>query len=170
METCKNVGFELWQARKAKGWTRGDASAVTKIRVGLLEAIESNDVQALPPNGYLRKHLRDYVRELGLDPQDIVTRYLGQFETLGVSSEPVAASPAVPRFGTHFIAPLRRVALIAILVLVGLFFFNPATRLIGTTHTDTAVTAAAPEKEVNASYGAVLETSRNIAISSRLTQ
>ena len=167
METCRNVGFELWQARKARGWTRAQASAVTKLRIGQLEAIESNDFQALPPVGYLRKHLRDYVRELGLE-QDFVTRYLEQFQPMG-AAELAPVATAVASFRSHLIAPLRRVALIAILVLVGWFFFNPSTRFIDITQ-DTVAATVAPEPEVNASYGAVKETTRSIAISSRLSQ
>jgi hypothetical protein len=169
METCRNVGFELWQARKAKGWSRAEASAVSKLRVGLLEALESNDLDALPPTVYLRRHLRTYARDLGLSPESVVTRYLDQFglETPATSAHSVANSGWTLR--PQVIAPLRRAALAAILVLVSLFFFNPSIRLSDGAETDAATVAPAPEIEVNASFGAVRETSRNIAISSRLS-
>ncbi len=55
METCPNVGFELWQTRKARGLSRAELSSLTKLRIGQIEAFESNDLQALPPTFFVRR-------------------------------------------------------------------------------------------------------------------
>jgi cytoskeleton protein RodZ len=169
METCRNVGFELWQARKAKGWTRADVSRLTKLRIGQLEALESNDFQALPPAAYLSKHLRDYARELSLDPADVVARYLGQFDVVGKrEEEPAAAGPSVALPPRALIAPLRRVAVVAVLLFVVLFFLSPAMRLIDVVQSDFVAMTSTPESRT--SFGGVRETSREIAVASRLAQ
>jgi cytoskeletal protein RodZ len=167
METCRNVGVELWQARKAKGWTRAHASQVTKLRISQLEALESNDITALPPVAYLTKHLRDYARELSLDPADVVTRYLEQFQIAVQRVAPVESVNPAAR-GREWlarrilVAPVRRIAFAAVMLLVAMLCLTPAARLFDDVSVD--LTSGEPK----ASFGAVRETGNNIAIASRL--
>ena len=174
METCKNVGFELWQARKARGWSRAQASSVTKLRIGQIEALESNNFAALPPPVYVRQHLRDYVRELGLDPHELADRYLAQYTRESVNTDSTVTPQATRRaFPALPIARLARVAMVAIIVLVTYLFLNPPVQVLANVAGSDAVqstvrTTTEQKVEVNASYGTLVERSRDIAIASRL--
>jgi cytoskeletal protein RodZ len=70
------VGGVLQQARKDADVTLERVAAKTKIRVRFLEAIEADDFDRLPDGVVRRGHLRAYAREVGLDPEQIVARYL----------------------------------------------------------------------------------------------
>ena len=57
-----------------------ELSRRTKISVATLQAIERNDASELPRGIFMRGFLRAYAREVGCDPDDIVGRYLNQFD------------------------------------------------------------------------------------------
>ena len=73
---ASTVGGEFQQARKAADLTLERVAAKTKIRVRFLEAIDAGDFDRLPDGVVRRGHLRAYAREVGLDPEQIVARYL----------------------------------------------------------------------------------------------
>ena len=93
-----HVGEELKQARLARGLTLQQVAAATRVRSGRLYAIEHNDVVGMPMV-YVRGYVREFAREVGLDPDDVTERYIAQFET--TTEPPVTAgsleldSPAV---------------------------------------------------------------------------
>jgi hypothetical protein len=73
------VGTKLRQAREAKGTSVGRISERTKISVHILRAIDSEDFTCLPGGLVRRGYLRAYAREVGLDPEETVRRYLVEF-------------------------------------------------------------------------------------------
>jgi cytoskeleton protein RodZ len=75
-----NVGTALQDAREQRGLSLDQLSQATKISVTILRAIEHNRMDQLPDGIFLRGFLRAYAREVGLNPEDTVGRYLGQFE------------------------------------------------------------------------------------------
>ena len=77
---ASTVGGELQQARKDADVTLESIAARTKIRRPFLEAIESDDFDRLPDGVVRRGHLRAYAREVGLDPEKVVSRYLREQE------------------------------------------------------------------------------------------
>jgi cytoskeletal protein RodZ len=171
MEICKNVGVELWQARQARGLSRAQASERTKLRRGQIEAIESNDIDALPPPAFLRGHVRAYAAELGLQPDDTANRYLAQFGiTTSAGRTAESATPSVIsllRFRTAF----TRAAMVAVLMVVGLLFLQSPgkARDISPIAAPTAAArdaspvSASPTKSSN--FVAVAERSRSITYS-----
>ncbi len=52
-----------------------DISRATKIRTGLLEAIEEDRYNELPPRAYLRGLLKLYAQEIGVNPDEVLERY-----------------------------------------------------------------------------------------------
>lgn len=66
-------------------------SEATKINVAILRAIEHNEIEKLPGGIFTRGFLRAYAREVGLDPEDTVPRYLAQFEFPSDDGEMVRA-------------------------------------------------------------------------------
>ena len=67
---------ELRHARERLGLSLRDVADRTKIRVAILDAIENNDADRLPPPIFARGFVKAYAREVGLDPQTIAGRYL----------------------------------------------------------------------------------------------
>lgn len=84
-----NVGAELREAREQRGVSIEELSRRTKIGVPTLRALESGQTDRLPGGIFVRGFLRAYAREVGLDSEEIVRRYLVQFEP------PPDAAPAV---------------------------------------------------------------------------
>jgi cytoskeletal protein RodZ len=76
----RSVGAELRQARERAQLSLPDLSARTKIRASLLAAMEREEFDRLPGGLLTRGFLRAYAREVGLDPEAVVRRYVAEFE------------------------------------------------------------------------------------------
>jgi cytoskeletal protein RodZ len=73
-----DIGSKLQKARLDKGITLREISASTKISHHVLEALERNDLARLPGGIFTRGYLRAYAKELGLDPEQVVTEFRSQ--------------------------------------------------------------------------------------------
>lgn len=72
-------GAFLSHHRRAKGLTLEHLAVETKIRAILLEQIESEAIDDLPAAVFVRGHVLQYARALGLpDPNEIAARYLAK--------------------------------------------------------------------------------------------
>jgi DnaJ-class molecular chaperone len=69
-------GKALKQIRERMGIELKAVSLETKISVKILECIEEEALEHLPPMVYLKSFLKGYARSLGLDPQRVVEEYL----------------------------------------------------------------------------------------------
>lgn len=74
-DTTADFGEELKRARELRGISLKEIADSTKISKRFLEAIERNDLNALPAPVFTRGFVREYARYLGLNADDIVTRY-----------------------------------------------------------------------------------------------
>ena len=74
------VGADLRDARERRGLPLDQLSRTTKISATILRSIEANQLEKLPEPVFLRGFLRAYAREVGLNPEDTVRRYLLQFQ------------------------------------------------------------------------------------------
>jgi cytoskeletal protein RodZ len=110
-----DVGAELQRAREAKGVSLEKLAATTRIRSGVLDGIERNDLAALPPRPYARGFIASYAREVGLDPDATVREYFAQFEPPppAVESAAHAAMPPHPARRQKTIRPIVVVAVVA---------------------------------------------------------
>lgn len=75
------IGAELRQAREQGGLTLVEISQRTKIRVPALRAIERDDFGQLPGGVISRGFLKLFAREVGLDADEIVTRFTAEVES-----------------------------------------------------------------------------------------
>jgi cytoskeletal protein RodZ len=69
-------GRELKQVREKIGLELQTVSKETKISLKILESLEEENFEKLPPLVYLKGFLRSYAQCLGLDPQKVVEGYL----------------------------------------------------------------------------------------------
>ncbi len=74
----KTVGQLLQEARVARGISRNEAAAATRIKAIFLSAMEEDDYHLLPDEQYLLRFLGEYATFLNLDLQDIRRRFVRQ--------------------------------------------------------------------------------------------
>jgi len=74
--TERGLGAELRSARELREVSLREISETTKISMRFLEAIESDDLDTLPAPVFTRGFLIEYARYIGLDPEDIASRYV----------------------------------------------------------------------------------------------
>lgn len=63
-----SVGTALRQARVAAGLSAGDVSNATRIRLGIVHAIEEDDFTSCGGDVYARGHIRNLAKAVDLDP------------------------------------------------------------------------------------------------------
>ncbi len=63
------TGAHLARAREARGLTVERLATMTRIRPPILEALESENREALPQKVFVRGFVITYAREVGLDPE-----------------------------------------------------------------------------------------------------
>lgn len=68
------VGSDIRRSREGVGLSLDDISERTKIRVGIIEAIEADNYSLCGGATYARGHLRQIAKAVGLDPEDLVVR------------------------------------------------------------------------------------------------
>jgi hypothetical protein len=97
------TGEMLQAAREKKGVDLYRAERDTKIRAKYLAALENSDSEELPSPVYSKGFLRNYALYLGLDPDEVLTRWKGEVIAPRVAAKPIAVRPpqplAAPRHG-----------------------------------------------------------------------
>lgn len=83
----QDFGASLREARERAGITLRHIATSTKISVPTLEALERNDVSRLPGGVFTRAFVRAYAREVGLDPEEALVRFLRQFPDVAGDAE-----------------------------------------------------------------------------------
>ena len=75
-ETTGYHGKKLRQIREGMGIDLKTVSTKTRVNTKVLEWIEEEVLEKLPPLVYLKSFLKSYARCLGLDPQKVTEEYL----------------------------------------------------------------------------------------------
>lgn len=68
-------GESLRKERELRGISLEDISAQTKVNIRFLEAIEHDDLSALPAKAFAKGFLRSYARAVGLDEALVLTNF-----------------------------------------------------------------------------------------------
>ena len=71
----RELGSRLERAREARGLTLEDAERDTRISRRYLQALETEQFEAIPAPVYARGFLRSYSQYLGLDPQEMLSLF-----------------------------------------------------------------------------------------------
>ena len=74
-----DLGRKLREARERKGVSLREIANATKISVGMLEALERNDIKRLPGGIFGRAFVRLFATEVGLDPEATIQEFIAQF-------------------------------------------------------------------------------------------
>jgi cytoskeleton protein RodZ len=105
-----SVGHLLRSTRESLGWDLRDVASALRIRADYLAALERNTVEGLPGVAYATGFLRAYADYLGLDGNEIVSRFKSEKKTL--ASRPELSFPVpltdrgIPGSGLFLIALL----------------------------------------------------------------
>jgi cytoskeletal protein RodZ len=74
-----DFGRKLREARERRGLSLRQIASATKIGMLTLEALERNDIARLPGGIFSRAFVRSYALEVGLDPEETIQEFMGQF-------------------------------------------------------------------------------------------
>lgn len=75
----RTVGQILQEERERKLYTLDEIEKITKIRKELLEALEKDEYQKLPPPTFVQGFIKNYGKFLGLDTQKLLAIYRREF-------------------------------------------------------------------------------------------
>jgi cytoskeleton protein RodZ len=125
-------GARLRDARERRGMSLREIADATKISVGVLEALERNDISKLPGGIFGRGFVRSYASEVGLDPEATIQDFIAQFPSDSV----IAGHPTSDRVEDNVaVESEQRTAgtflwllLIAVPVAGGLLYFSSLGR------------------------------------------
>lgn len=90
-ESRTEFGPLLRHAREKRGMSLQQVAATTKISARVLDALERNDPSKLPGGIFSRAFVRAYAKEVGLDPEETVARFVAAFPP--EVEEPAPQSP-----------------------------------------------------------------------------
>jgi cytoskeleton protein RodZ len=141
-------GGRLRDARERRGVSLRQIANATKISVGVLDALERNDISKLPGGIFGRAFVRSYAIEVGLDPEATIQDFIAQFPNDSV----IAGHPTSDRVEDYVaVEGERRTAgtflwmiLISVPLVGGLLYFATIGRQLPS-ETPTAAAARAAE-------------------------
>jgi len=79
ISSLEDFGAYLRERRKEAGISLKQISAITKISLSTLEALENNNISGLPGGIFSRAVVRSYASEIGLDQEDTLHIFLKKF-------------------------------------------------------------------------------------------
>lgn len=82
-----SFGRYLRRQRILRGISRSEVVRVTKVSLDYYEALENNEFDRLPPQPFVVGFLRVFARFAGLDPEDLVNRFLSERDLQGNTEE-----------------------------------------------------------------------------------
>jgi cytoskeleton protein RodZ len=126
-----DLGTDLKIARERAGLSLSQLAARTRIPLRSLRAIEENDFAAIPPGIFVRSFIRNYAREVGVDPAEAIAQYRSMTEPVVVPDDPPSTEVVDEQIQSRSIAPDFSesrpgwgYALIAAALLIGLISVN----------------------------------------------
>ncbi len=113
-----DFGARLREARERRGIALRQIANNTKISVGVLEALERNDISKLPGGIFGRAFVRSYAIEVGLDPDETVRAFIERFES--EPTVPVAPRRTISEEESSFESQQRMASVLLKLILVSI--------------------------------------------------
>jgi cytoskeleton protein RodZ len=131
----EDFGKTLREARERRGLSLRQIASATKISLITLEALERNDIARLPGGIFSRAFVRSYALEVGLDPEQTIQQFMGQFPHDSVTAghpttgktEDYDAIAGDHRMGSAF---LRVLAIVVPIAAIGVYFGTAGRRVV----------------------------------------
>lgn len=149
-------GEELRKEREIRGISLKEIADSTKISKRFLELIEKNDFRSLPAPVFTRGFVREYARYLGLNSDEMVSRYVHFVESNPPGEEPTPSRPRPlpvrtlrvtpePARGV-WVVPVLIALVVGLIVLAFFLYFRGRGVLGGPTAAPAAVMPGAPAR------------------------
>ena len=124
-DNMESIGHTLREARHAKMATLEDASRATRVKIEILERLESDEFDQLAAPMYTKGFLKMYSEYLGLDSQTVVDAYLKsqgglRRQGLHVETEAAIRAKTPSELQLPIMGVVRIVAAVTIAVILGL--------------------------------------------------
>ncbi len=116
-------GESLKQERELRGITLEEISQHTKVHVRFLEAIEHDDLDALPAKAFAKGFLRAYARMIGLDEEQVITNFEYYQHTLKTDHYPVSDKEGFATGGRYRLVLLTLFLIIIVLLAIIIFYY-----------------------------------------------
>ncbi len=129
LDAGTSVSTELSRARQARGSDIQDVARELRIRPAHLKALEERHFDDLPGRPYVLGFLRSYATYLGLDAQDIITRFKAETADFGDPQKLEFPSPADEGRTPGWLLLVLALALAAA-VYAGWYYLNTSDRLV----------------------------------------
>ncbi len=120
----ESLGTHLKRERELRDISLHDVAEATKINLRYIEAIEADQFEALPGKTFVIGFLKNYAGYIGLDGDEVVTRYL-DFENATEVDSPKKTKKVIEGEKKKSIAgPVFIIILFLIAASIIYFFFN----------------------------------------------
>ncbi len=133
-----DIGAEFRAAREAHGLSIATLAQRTRVQPRILEAIELNNLSAIPPKPFGRGFVRAYATELHMDPDRTVQQYFAQFPSSSAPSENHVRYKEPPAAAFHESSPwtgFLAAGAILVLVVIGAAVLRPGERTVDDSRT-----------------------------------
>ncbi len=102
---ARSFGRWLAAAREARGLTLDDLAHVTKIRRGILEALEAENRRVLPEKVFVQGYVRTCAHALGLSADETLRRLAASWGDDAPRTAASAEAPAKPPRSYRWLPP-----------------------------------------------------------------
>src|SRR6267378_2994930 len=105
--TPAGFGYALAQARTRAGLSVEQAAGRIRLQPRQLRAIENEDLRALPGPAYVNGFVRNYAREVGLDPGPLIEDLNAKLKLRGLGQPAPAPASEAPGYQAKAASPAR---------------------------------------------------------------
>jgi len=121
----QSVGALLMTAREGLGLSRERITEITRMRTPVVEAIENEAWDSLPPPVFVRGFLRSYAKVLGISQDVVIDLYAKRVPLVSPRLEP----PLEPSRSRRWSAWLVLLVLAVLAMVYGMWYFYPSLQV-----------------------------------------
>jgi cytoskeleton protein RodZ len=115
------AGSKLRAAREGMEVAPGEVADALNLPVNVIEALEADDFQSLPPTVFTRGYLRSYARLLELEPEEILALYPDAQENTETQESMAESATLLDQPGLKLAGIAAAVVVVLVVLLVWLF-------------------------------------------------
>src|SRR3989344_4235591 len=119
----RTVGQILRDKREEKLYSLEDIEKNTKIRKELLERLEKDDYEALPPVTFIQGFIKNYAKFLGLDAEKLLAIFRRDFESKKHPPQILESFANPLKSKKFFLTPSKVLGVVVVLIVMGFFAY-----------------------------------------------